>query len=54
MKCEICKKAAKGLTKCVECGSMYCINCGEQKRERCSICMQFEDDMDNQDSSSDD
>jgi hypothetical protein len=53
MKCNVCKKSAKGLVKCVECGSMFCADCGEQKRERCSICMQFETDFDNDDSSSD-
>jgi hypothetical protein len=52
MKCEICKKTTKDITECIECSSMFCENCGEQKRERCNICMQFEEDLDNKDSSS--
>jgi len=51
MKCDICKKASKIITKCVECGSMFCHNCGDSKMERCNICTQFELDSD-EDSSS--
>ncbi|MDD5054051.1 MAG: hypothetical protein PHG04_01565 [Candidatus Nanoarchaeia archaeon] len=54
MKCDICKKTHKGMTTCLECGSLFCANCGDEKMERCGICRQFEQDKENQDSSSDD
>jgi hypothetical protein len=53
MKCGICKKTSKGLIKCLECSSMFCEECGDKKRERCSLCAEFGSGLDNEDSSSD-
>ena len=50
MKCSICNKKNNKLYTCEECSSKFCPNCGDNKREWCNLCLQFEETNRNNDS----
>ena len=47
MKCSVCTKENKKLYLCQECGSKFCEDCGNLDRERCNLCIQFEETQKN-------
>jgi len=43
-KCEICYEDVDKVYTCKECGTEFCVDCGDPKKKMCVLCMEEEEE----------